>query len=338
MIECKVPNEDRRIAALRYFEILDTPAEEPFERITRLAKTITQAPIVLISLVDEFRQWFKSKQGLDIDETPRDVSFCAYTIGQPGPMVIEDARLDQRFANNPLVTGEPHIRFYAGVPLRTRDGYNIGTICVIDTKPRQLDAKHIAVLQDLARLVIDEMELRLVAAVDSLSGALSRRAFCDAARRDIAQSIRKGTSLCLAMIDIDHFKILNDKHGHAAGDLAIQNVVSVCKDSLRESDYIGRVGGEEFAVMMPNASYSHSFDLAERLRSKIEEARIESADGPLRVTVSIGVTASSRSISSIEELMRQADAAMYLAKQRGRNSVISFQECLSDERLRPIAV
>ncbi|KDE39016.1 diguanylate cyclase/phosphodiesterase (GGDEF & EAL domains) with PAS/PAC sensor(s) [Nitrincola lacisaponensis] len=150
-------NEAARHAALQKLRLLDTEAEERFDRLTRLAKHLFSVPIALVSLVDENRQWFKSRQGLDACETGRDISFCGHTIINNAIFEIIDASLDPRFADNPLVSGPPHIRFYAGAPLTTLDGYRIGTLCLIDTKPRQLTAIELSSLRDLADCVEAEV-------------------------------------------------------------------------------------------------------------------------------------------------------------------------------------
>ena len=158
-----IPVEEReRVALLHQFQILDTEREESFDRLTRLASLITGAPIALISLVDHDRQWFKSRHGLEVEQTARDTSFCGHAILADEVMVIADAALDDRFADNPLVTGDPFIRFYAGVPLVARDGYRLGTLCVIDTEPRRgLSSVESEGLMALSRTVVDEIELRL---------------------------------------------------------------------------------------------------------------------------------------------------------------------------------
>jgi len=152
--------EETRLAALRAYRILDTPEEEVFDDITRLASFICSTPISMITLVDEHRQWFKSHLGLSITETPRDVAFCSHAIEQTGVMVVPDARVDSRFADNPLVLSEPDIAFYAGAPLIAPDGSAIGTLCVIDRVPRQLSSQQLESLQALSRRVISELELR----------------------------------------------------------------------------------------------------------------------------------------------------------------------------------
>lgn len=161
MVAAGIPaNEPERLQALRSFEILDTQAEEAFDRFTRIAANILGVPIALVSLIDEARQWFKSRHGLDARETPRDWAFCAYAIQGDEVLVVEDATKDPRFADNPLVTGAPDIRFYAGAPLRTRDNFAIGTLCVIDRSPRKgLTPVQIEVLSDLADAVVNQLYL-----------------------------------------------------------------------------------------------------------------------------------------------------------------------------------
>lgn len=151
--------EDRRLALLHRLELLDTPDSDAFDRLVRLASNLLQTPIALVSLIDERRQWFKAKLGVDIRETPRAHAFCAHAIQQDGMMEVPDAASDERFAHNPLVTGPPGIRFYAGMPLTMPGGEKLGTLCVIDTKPRQLSVSEREILTDLAALVCDEIAL-----------------------------------------------------------------------------------------------------------------------------------------------------------------------------------
>src|ERR1700674_2505180 len=169
-------NEAARINALREYAILDSPDEPAFERITRLTARLLGMPITLLTFVDEDRQWFKSTYGLNRRETPREISFCTHAILSDEVMVVPDATADERFAENLLVTGEPNIRFYAGAPLRTPDGLNLGTLCAIDTVPRQFSVEERQVLADLAALAMDELQLRIafreksqhMAAIDNL--------------------------------------------------------------------------------------------------------------------------------------------------------------------------
>ena len=153
-------SEARRLKVLWQYDVLDTVPEELFDDLTDLAAAICEAPIALISLVDESRQWFKAKVGLSVSETTRDISFCAHAILQPDLFIVPDATKDDRFKNNPLVTAEPRIRFYAGAPLITPDGHALGTLCVLDKEARNLGDSQKKALRVLARLVVTQLELR----------------------------------------------------------------------------------------------------------------------------------------------------------------------------------
>ena len=185
-------NEAERLAALREYHILDTAAEQAYDDITALAAYLCNVPIAMISLVDESRQWFKSKLGLNQQETPRDVAFCAHAILQTEPLVVQDALMDARFADSDLVTREPHIRFYAGFPLASPEGFALGTLCAIDRRPRQLSARKKKAMHALARQVMALMELRRVSAhmaealekIKTLGGLLPICAWCKRIRDD----------------------------------------------------------------------------------------------------------------------------------------------------------
>ena len=159
----QLDTERQRLEAVRRYDVLDTPPDGAFERITRLASRLLRTPIAIVSIVDHDRIWFKSRYGLDVDEIGRDPGLCASAILQDEPWVIEDARRDPRSLSNPLVAGEFGLQFYAGAPLRTHDGHNLGTMCVIDREPRQFGARDRQTLEDLAAIVMDELELRLAA-------------------------------------------------------------------------------------------------------------------------------------------------------------------------------
>ncbi|MDB6137761.1 MAG: hypothetical protein JWO94_833, partial [Verrucomicrobiaceae bacterium] len=185
-------NEDRRLAALRRFQILDTPSDPAFEDIALLASTLCETPIGLLSLVDQDRQWFKARVGLEAQETSREHAFCAHTILGSTPLVVENATLDERFAQNPLVTAGPEIRFYAGAPLIDSEGYALGSICVIDRKPRELEIKQRLALEALSRQVIALLEFRRASAelaralseLDTLRGLLPICCYCKSIRND----------------------------------------------------------------------------------------------------------------------------------------------------------
>jgi GAF domain-containing protein len=184
--------EANRLQALQAYNILDTPPEQVYDDITALAAYICDVPISLISLIDGDRQWFKSKVGLEATETPRDISFCDHAILNQTMMIVEDARQDDRFVNNPLVTAAPGIRFYAGVPLTTPQGHQLGTLCVIDDQPRELSEAQQKTLAALARQVVMQMELQRVSAqlataldkLEVMEGLLPICAYCKGIRND----------------------------------------------------------------------------------------------------------------------------------------------------------
>jgi diguanylate cyclase (GGDEF)-like protein len=314
---CSLDDEEARLSAVRRAMILDTRPDTAFDRITMLVKTVLNVPIAIVSLVDRDRQWFKSRQGVAIEQTPRELSFCSHTIRQRSPMIIPDATLDERFAGNPLVTGNPFIRSYAGAPLTSPEGYNLGALCAIDVVPRQFQPAHIDLLTNFAALVIDEIELRLIALTDYLTGALTRRAFMAEIDRALARFARSGERSALVALDIDRFKRINDTLGHAAGDQVLQAVSACCGDVMRAEDSLGRIGGEEFCLLLPRADTFEASRVAERLRRAIAELVIPEHPG-LQVTASFGVSILTAEATG-PSWMAQADEALYAAKQGGRN-------------------
>jgi len=150
-------DEEKRVTSLRNLNILDTEPEERFDRVTRLAAALFDVPVALISLVDENRQWFKSCMGTDVKETPRDAAFCSHVVYKREPMIVADTFLDDRFADNPMVLHEPRIRFYAGYPLILDDGSCVGTLCLVDFRPRTMEGPDLERLHDLANLALQEV-------------------------------------------------------------------------------------------------------------------------------------------------------------------------------------
>lgn len=321
MMHAIVNDEPGRIAALRRYRILDTPSEGAFDKVTSLVRALFGVPMSAVSLIDTDRQWFKSLDGLDATETPRSVAFCDHAIRQDEPLIITDALDDPRFRDNPLVTGDPGIRSYAGVPLRTPDGYNIGSLCAIDTRARDFAPEQIEILKSLAPIVVEQMELRLLAERDHLSGAMTRRAFVAALDKAIALHIRHQRPAALLMLDIDHFKQINDTHGHPVGDRVIEAVAKRCMELSRPSDSFGRIGGEEFALLLPETSEADALAAARRFCAAIAEMAIPH-DPPLHVTASFGVAAIGPGRITSQDWISAADAALYDAKRAGRNRVV----------------
>jgi len=322
LADLKLRDEPARQAALNRYQVLDSATERPFENIVSMVEEILEVPISAVSLVDADRQWFKAQRGLDVSETGRDVAFCHYAIQQSDPMIVSNAQEDPWFRNNPLVTGAPHIRAYAGAPLQTPDGFQIGTLCAIDTKPREFQPHEIKVLESFARLVVDELELRVQACSDVLTGAMTRRCWMNAAEEEIRRAVRNDEMLAVVMLDIDRFKTVNDTHGHPFGDKVIQAVANACQSALRSGSKLGRIGGEEFAILLTESNLEQAVMVAERCRDAIANLRMVAPNGDMvRPTASFGVAPLFSYTQTPEDLIESADKALYKAKQNGRNRV-----------------
>ncbi|MEC3909851.1 sensor domain-containing diguanylate cyclase [Sphingobium sp. CR2-8] len=321
MLQAIADDEPARLAALARYEILDTPSEGAFDKVTNLVRTLFGVPISAVSLIDKDRQWLKSHPGLDVSETPRSLAFCDHAIRQTDPLIIPDAQDDPRFRDNPLVTGDPRIRSYAGVPLRTPDGYNIGSLCAIDTRARDFPPEQMEIMKGLAAIVVEQMELRMLAERDHLSGAMTRRAFVAEIDKRIALFVRHQRPAALVILDIDHFKAINDAHGHPVGDRVIEAVARCCAEMSRPSDSLGRIGGEEFALLLPETSETEALAAARRFCTAVAGLVIPH-DPPLRVTASFGVAAIGTGRLTSADWLAAADAALYDAKRGGRNRVV----------------
>ncbi|WP_269385881.1 diguanylate cyclase [Hoeflea alexandrii] len=449
-------HETERMAKLREFAVLDSIPQDVYDRVTRLAARLLDAPIAVASLIDEDRQWFKACSGVAASNMPREWSFCAHAICQHEVFVIEDASRDERFSNNPFVTGEPGLRFYAGAPLTASGGLNMGTLSVLDTRPRTITDDQKRMLADLAAMIMDSLETRLIidqeertkirfidameslptgfvmydrrdrlvacnqryramlprvaefivegvdfesilrrgvdsgqfpeaagdeenwiarlmrdhqapgarhehalpgnrwiafqerrtsdggivgfsyditeikkqerqlaqlAWTDSLTGCMNRHRFMELASIELERTRRSGGSACLMLLDADHFKQINDRNGHAAGDEVLKGLVQRWHKVLRSHDLIGRVGGEEFCVLLPDAGIEAASALAERLRASVADLPFHFEGQLLRVTVSLGVAALAPG-DDLNSLMRRADVALYEAKEAGRDRFI----------------
>jgi diguanylate cyclase (GGDEF)-like protein/PAS domain S-box-containing protein len=444
-----------RLDALAETGLMDSPAEAAFDRLTRLATRLLDAPVGLISLVAAERQYFKSAVGLEVREVPLSHSFCQHVVRADAPLVVTDARRDPRVADNPAVD-ELHVVAYAGVPLRTAQGETLGSFCAIDTAPREWRAEDVALLEDLAAGVMTEIalrtsnerlyaaereaaarashlesvveamtegyallvggrivdvnaalcrltgfareeligarapfpfgvsdagaaaagragshrggsyetvfqradgsrfaaevttrparhpdgsllglvhtvrdisdrkrreeELRRLANRDTLTGLPNRRAFEEQLASEVARARRHDHPFSLAILDVDHFKAVNDRHGHPIGDLVLREVATRIASVVRDGDTIARIGGEEFAWLLPDAGTAGARAAAERARAAMT-ARPFAGVG--RVTVSVGVCELPRHADA-DALVSRADEALYAAKRGGRNRTVAL--------------
>ncbi|WP_108445574.1 sensor domain-containing diguanylate cyclase [Halomonas denitrificans] len=327
MFEVKLDDEEGRIRALERLEILDTDEDSAFENVATLVRQVFRMPMSGVSLIDRRRHWFKARRGIGEQEFARELSFCSRTIDQSSALLISDARTDSLYADHPFVVGEPNIVSYAGVPLTTPDGYNIGSLCVMGTSPRDFTPDEVDILSSFARILIDSIELRQTASSDVLTGTMNRRAWMMRAKSELRRAARYGHPASLAILDIDKFKSVNDAWGHPAGDIVIAALANLTMDMVRDSDLFGRLGGEEFALLMPETSQEQAAILAERLRSSFEHLPLDIKKGaPIACTVSIGVTTVGGEDDTLEEMLERADQALYRAKRDGRNRVVFSDE------------
>lgn len=344
--------ETERQAALDQYAIVDSAPEQAFDDIVQLARVVCDAPVSNISLIDHDRQWFKASNGLTVTETPRREAVCDLAIRDPYQIFeVEDVLLDKRIDFVPLDADGRALRFYAGMPLLSREGHAIGTLCVLDHRPRRLGEQQRQALAALARQTQHLLELRrymrqqaallhqrTVIAVqvehqradlqrrhddlkhearhDPLTGLLNRHAL-EAMRRDPRAMRRLGSNgYALALVDIDHFKRVNDRHGHLLGDRALRSVAGAISATIRENDLAVRYGGEEFLLVLPSTPLTGATEIAERLRNGISQLAL-----PFPLTVSIGVAAGDPQGDLPEAVFERADQALYRAKAGGRDRV-----------------
>lgn len=450
-------NEQARLKERHLLDVMDSSTEESVDRIARILSRSLAVPIALVTFVDKDRLLLKSHIGLDADEITREHWFCTHTILADDILEIEDARNDDRFRDNPNVTGEANIRFYAGAPLVLANGHRLGALCVIDRVPRRLtdderqlitdlaatiaellDMRHAAkravdaenrlldavnaipdgfalydkddrllvfnqryceiysktadllvpgvrfeevlrkglergqypdaigneeawlsermerhqkldqpieqrlpsgkwirveerrtreggyvgVRVDITELKNQQAELKRLAWTDSLTGSLNRRRFMELAGPEMHRSWRTKSPLALIIMDIDHFKAVNDVYGHAAGDAVLIEMVRRWKEELRDYDTLARIGGEEFSILLPDCDLKGATLAMQRLLNKTRKRSIKLENGEVLMTVSGGLVFCDQEGESVESAIARADRALYQAKQEGRNRFV----------------
>jgi len=347
-------NEARRLAALADYSIVGTPPEQAFQDLVVIAAAACDTPMAAVTLVDRERQWIKAAVGIEVGECRREDSFCTHAILRPDDLlVVPDTHADPRFRDNPFVAGPPGVRFYAGAPLVTADGVAMGAVCVMDARPRTLAAHRLRALEGLARQAVAQMELRRAYVVlehhaaerawyeqqleaaqrrlseenaqlahasltDELTGLPNRRAASLHLDRAFAQASADGGPLALGIVDIDHFKAINDRHGHPAGDEVLVQVARALQSPPGAGAFVARLGGEEFVVIL-----ARPLGEAHAVCEAMREAVTRSA-GTHPVTVSIGLTRCTPG-DAVGDIYSRADLALYRAKHAGRNRVVALE-------------
>lgn len=318
-------------------ELLDTPADPYLDTLVRVVREVFAVKTVLVSLIDHDRQWFKARIGLEADQTPRTISFCGHAILGTLPLIVEDTHNDPRFHDNPLVVNNPHIRFYAGQPLFSKEGVALGTLCLIDPAPHKLTDKQQSLFSDMATLVEGYLKLRndseqtaqlraalsreqRKAMLDPLTQLWNRAGLDHFLPRHQQQADELGLQLGVLFCDLDYFKKINDSHGHAAGDKVLWETARRISAAVRPQDVVTRSGGEEFVVVLQVHDQHELLQVAERIRSAMSNKPLDIDDLHINLTISIGAALRGAG-EPPSNTMKRADRALYQAKGNGRNRV-----------------
>ncbi|MGU3412623.1 sensor domain-containing diguanylate cyclase [Enterobacteriaceae bacterium C34A] len=309
-------NEAQRLTSLRESGILEAGEPARFDRLTRLARHLFNVPVAIVSLVDAESLVFKSCDGLHYATQPRRISFCGHVILSDKPLIVPDAKQDPRFSDNPLVTGEPHIRFYAGHPLRLPDGAMVGSFCLLGSEMRTFSEKEQALLHDLASIVEDEFAAISEATTDALTGLYNRRGFEQLANFAIASAERRAEPLTLGWLDLDKFKQINDRYGHAEGDCALREMARLLTKAFRDTDLLVRHGGDEFGILFSDTDESGAWIAMQHLVEEANAFNLTSGK-PWKLAFSWGIIEfNHEDIHDLSGWLGAADKRMYAMKQQ----------------------
>lgn len=310
-----------------------------------IAKAVAQAfgvPIVISALNERYRGWYQSAHGVPARGSEALELFCAHASLADAAFAVSDVRTEPYFARNDAVTGAPKVVFFAGAPLFDPGGKRLGTLCLIGQEPKTLNAAQVQMLESFAQIVSQDLclrsagryaivdlieaerekcELYNLAATDPLTRALNRRAFFRFAEREIFRSVRHGRTASVITFDIDHFKRVNDVHGHALGDRVLKRLAEVVSTCIRDEDLLGRLGGEEFAILLPETPLEGALSITARLCEAVRELRFDSPEGSFGITISVGISLPEAGELDISPALNRADKALYRAKRLGRDRI-----------------
>ncbi|MGR3496076.1 putative bifunctional diguanylate cyclase/phosphodiesterase [Citreimonas sp.] len=347
-IMCPIPENDvHRLAAIASLGIEDADVVRGLESVMRLAADIAQTPIALVSLVGETKQRFIEGLGLDgISETLREAAFCAHAIVSSDQLVVPDALKDPRFRDNPLVTGDPKIRAYAGSVLEPFEGMRVGTLCVIDRQPREFSndvlerLAHLSTIanslllahRDRVELRQREEDLRRKAETDPMTGLLNTSTF----RKKVDQSLKSLSARSFAIVDVDFLKLANDRFGHPFGDMYLKTISRVLRDEFGEDAIVGRTGGDEFSILFEEGTVTAQMGSVDRVRSELRK-RMKALGKPMLGGISVGLCAVPSAegwpnAQTFQHLYQAADIALYKSKSDGRDTTVVYSRSM-DGRL-----
>jgi diguanylate cyclase (GGDEF)-like protein len=269
----KTAEEAFRLDTLHSLGLLDTPAEERFDRLCRIARRTLEIPWAMITLVDAERLWIKASCGLELEEIPRDYSFCGHALHDDDILVVSDAAADPRFADNPYVVEDPGIGAYAGCPIAAGNGSRMGTLCVCDSRPRAFSEEDEVLLRDLANIAERELEEPRPGTLDSLTGVSDSRTFYSLARHMLTFCERVQSPATLVFFQLGDADIQSPLHGHAQTDRILMNFADILLSSSRESDVRGRVDTNEFTLLLANCDARRVETVLERVNEALAEYR-----------------------------------------------------------------
>lgn len=308
-----------RLDAINRYEILDTPPEPQFDRIAKHVSNVFDLPMAVVSIIDAHRQWYKASIGMKVGEAYAPHTICRHSLVDGKTIVVPNALDDPRFAQSPLVLGEPSIRFCASAPLKAEDGSFIGTLCGLDNQPRQFTALQTEMFEDIAKIAMEAIEMRRLVGVDKLTGALTRAAFLEVAETAVLRARRYTQDLICIILEVDHFESITKEYGPGTADQILRAVSDFCRTNMRETDYLCRFGGAEFAMLLEQSDTHAAFVVAERLRRALARSPIKIGSEEIFVTASFGSAQMSTSGNSLDVLIGTADARLSDAKRSGNN-------------------
>ena len=328
-----IHTETLQLAEMQVKDLIQTPLEARFNRLARMTRRALGTRVAAISFLNAEGEWFKAVTGWNVSDLPPERSLAARLVTDDATVAIADMLEDERTRQHPLVTGSPRFRFCAMKPIVDRFGNTIGVVAVYDTEPRRATSELLESIADAGDLAQRELLLsdfggiqqKLLAKLD----ASRRQALLDELTRlwnrrgammlleQALEGGRRNTSVGVCVIDVDDFKLVNDRYGHAMGDVVLRKLAAVIVDSIRPGDIACRLGGDEFLLLVPDVTAEHLEQIATRVRSKVQSLIIRTRAGDVKVTVSIGSTLTSLgSAATPDELLHRADEAMYVAKRR----------------------
>ncbi|WP_158541506.1 GGDEF domain-containing protein [Pelagibacterium lacus] len=321
MIVDTFTDEEGRLAALHRHGLPGAAGDAGLARMVQILATALGVPMAALSMLDRTQQVFLATRGLEGVPVGHADSLAAQLLAGPGPLAIADCTGDPRLATRAMVAGAAGIRAWLAVPLVTPDGYVLGAIEAFDTAPRAFGDGDMAIAADLAQLAMTHLAARLPESFDGLTGALTRRRFQAEVEREYDRARRYDRPAALVFLDLDGFRELNRSIGLQTADQILKAIANRSMETLRASDSFGRIGGEEFGLLLPETLAYEASQCAERLREDIARLRFRSPDGVLSVTASFGIAPLNAQIKSAVDWFARADIALYGSKQAGRNCV-----------------